>query len=70
MLDESAGPEDVAAARAAIDEGRSEAGHADAHRITVFAEPGADQDAFAAAGADCLAFQSPDEDVPLDLSVI
>jgi len=70
VLDASASPDDVAAARVAIDEGRSEAGRTDAHRLTVFAEPGADVDAFAAAGADCLAIQSPDDDTPLDLSRI
>ena len=70
VLDDSAGPDAVAAARTVIDEGRSEAGHADVHRLTVFSEPGADLDAFAAAGTDCLAFQSPDEHVPLDLSVL
>lgn len=70
VLDDSADPDGVAAARIAIGEGRSEGGHADAHRLTVFAEPGADLDAYAAAGADCLAFQSPDPDVPLDLSAL
>jgi alkanesulfonate monooxygenase SsuD/methylene tetrahydromethanopterin reductase-like flavin-dependent oxidoreductase (luciferase family) len=67
VLDASAGPDGVAVARAAIDEGRSEAGRTDPHRLTVFAEPGADRDAYAAAGADCLVFVSPEADVPLDL---
>jgi alkanesulfonate monooxygenase SsuD/methylene tetrahydromethanopterin reductase-like flavin-dependent oxidoreductase (luciferase family) len=61
-------PEDAAAARRAIDEGRSEADRTDPHRLTVFADAGADRDAYAAAGVDCLAFQSPGEDVPLDLT--
>jgi len=68
VLDTSARPAGVAAARTAIDEGRSEAGRTDPHRLTVFAEPGADPDAYAAAGADCLVFVSPDEDAPLDLT--
>jgi alkanesulfonate monooxygenase SsuD/methylene tetrahydromethanopterin reductase-like flavin-dependent oxidoreductase (luciferase family) len=68
VIDASAGPDDVAAARRAIDESRSDAGRTGPHRITVFAQPGADRDAFAAAGADCLVFQSPDEHVPLDLT--
>jgi alkanesulfonate monooxygenase SsuD/methylene tetrahydromethanopterin reductase-like flavin-dependent oxidoreductase (luciferase family) len=63
-------PDDAAAARRAIDEGRSEAGRTDPHRLTVLAEPGADRDAYAAAGVDCLAFQSPDEHVPLDLTQV
>jgi alkanesulfonate monooxygenase SsuD/methylene tetrahydromethanopterin reductase-like flavin-dependent oxidoreductase (luciferase family) len=70
VIDGSAGPDDVAAARSTIDEGRSEAGRTDPHRLTVFAEPGADRDAYAAAGADCLVFLSPDADVPLDLTGI
>src|SRR5689334_18605856 len=45
VLDTSARPAGVAAARTAIDEGRSEAGRTDPHRLTVFAEPGADPDA-------------------------
>jgi alkanesulfonate monooxygenase SsuD/methylene tetrahydromethanopterin reductase-like flavin-dependent oxidoreductase (luciferase family) len=68
VLDASADPGDVAAARSAIDEGRSEAGRTDPHRLTVFAQPGADRNAYAAAGADCLVIQSPDEEVPLDLA--
>jgi alkanesulfonate monooxygenase SsuD/methylene tetrahydromethanopterin reductase-like flavin-dependent oxidoreductase (luciferase family) len=68
VLDVSAQPDDVAAARNVIDEGRSEAGRSDPHRVTVFTELGADRDAFAAAGADCLVFQAPDADVPLDLT--
>jgi hypothetical protein len=36
----------------------------------VFAEPGADRDAFAAAGTDCLVFVAPDADVPLDLTSV
>jgi alkanesulfonate monooxygenase SsuD/methylene tetrahydromethanopterin reductase-like flavin-dependent oxidoreductase (luciferase family) len=68
VLDTSVGPDGVAAARAAIDAGRSEAGRTDPHRLTVLAELDADRDAFAAAGADCLAFVSADEDVPLDLT--
>jgi alkanesulfonate monooxygenase SsuD/methylene tetrahydromethanopterin reductase-like flavin-dependent oxidoreductase (luciferase family) len=70
VLDASAGPGDVAAARAVIDEGRSEASRTDAHRLTVFTEPGADVEAFAVAGTDCLVFQSREEDVPLDLAVL
>jgi alkanesulfonate monooxygenase SsuD/methylene tetrahydromethanopterin reductase-like flavin-dependent oxidoreductase (luciferase family) len=68
VLDASADPAAVAAARRAIDEGRSESGRTDPHRLTVFAEPGADRDAYAAAGTDCLLFVSPDADVPLDLT--
>jgi alkanesulfonate monooxygenase SsuD/methylene tetrahydromethanopterin reductase-like flavin-dependent oxidoreductase (luciferase family) len=68
VIDASADPAAVSATRDAIDEGRSEAGRTDPHRLTVFAEPGADPDAYAAAGTDCLLFVSPDEDVPLDLA--
>jgi alkanesulfonate monooxygenase SsuD/methylene tetrahydromethanopterin reductase-like flavin-dependent oxidoreductase (luciferase family) len=68
VLDASAGPDDVAAARSAIEAGRSEAGRTDPHRLTVFTKPGGDRDAFAAAGTDCLVFQSPDEHLPLDLT--
>jgi alkanesulfonate monooxygenase SsuD/methylene tetrahydromethanopterin reductase-like flavin-dependent oxidoreductase (luciferase family) len=68
VLDSSQAPDDVAAAREAIDEGRSAAGRTDPHRLTVLAELGADPDAYAAAGADCLVIQSPDADAPLDLS--
>lgn len=68
VLDSSTNPDDVAAARRAIDAGRSEAGRTDPHRITVFTELGADREAFAAAGADCLVIQSPGETVPLDLA--
>jgi alkanesulfonate monooxygenase SsuD/methylene tetrahydromethanopterin reductase-like flavin-dependent oxidoreductase (luciferase family) len=68
VLDASASPDDVAAARSAIDEGRSEAGRTDPHRLTVFTQPGGDRDAYAAAGADCLVFMSPDERLPLDLT--
>jgi alkanesulfonate monooxygenase SsuD/methylene tetrahydromethanopterin reductase-like flavin-dependent oxidoreductase (luciferase family) len=70
VLDASASPDDVATARVVIDEGRSEAGRTDDHRLTVFAEPGADLDAFAAAGADSLVIQSREEDAPLDLTRI
>jgi alkanesulfonate monooxygenase SsuD/methylene tetrahydromethanopterin reductase-like flavin-dependent oxidoreductase (luciferase family) len=70
VLDASADPDAVAAARRAIDEGRAEAGRGDPHRLTVFAEPGADRDAFAAAGTDCLVFVAPDADVPLDLTSV
>jgi alkanesulfonate monooxygenase SsuD/methylene tetrahydromethanopterin reductase-like flavin-dependent oxidoreductase (luciferase family) len=70
VIDASAGPDDVAAARAMIDEGRAAAGRTDPHRLTVFAVPGADPDAYAAAGTDCLVFMSPDGDVPLDLAAL
>jgi alkanesulfonate monooxygenase SsuD/methylene tetrahydromethanopterin reductase-like flavin-dependent oxidoreductase (luciferase family) len=68
VIDASADLAAVAAAREAIDDGRSEAGRTGPHRLTVFAEPGADPDAYAAAGADCLLYVSPDADVPLDLT--
>jgi alkanesulfonate monooxygenase SsuD/methylene tetrahydromethanopterin reductase-like flavin-dependent oxidoreductase (luciferase family) len=70
VLDGSADADAVAAARSLTDAARSDAGRTDPHRLTVFAEPGADRDAFAAAGADCLVFVSPDEDVPLDLTQV
>ena len=70
VLDASVTPDGVAAARAAIREGQGDSGVGEAHRITVFAEPDADRGAFAAAGADCLAIQSPDERQPLDLSAL
>lgn len=70
VLDASADPSAVAAARRAIDEGRSAAGRTGHHRLTVFAEPHADRDAYAAAGADCLVFLSPDETTPLDVTRI
>ena len=70
ILDASANPDDVRAARAAIEEGRNGIEGLSAHRITVFAEPDADRDAFAAAGVDCLVIQSPDEHAPLDLATL
>ncbi len=70
VLDSAFAPGDIAGARAAIGEGLDEAGSAAPHRITVFAEPDADRQAFAAAGVDCLAIQSPHEHEPLDLSVL
>jgi 5,10-methylenetetrahydromethanopterin reductase len=70
VLDASVTPGGVAAARAAIQEGRGHLGPGAGHRITVFAEPDADRDAFAAAGVDCLAIQSPDQRQPLDLSTL
>ena len=70
VLDGSADPHGVAAARSTIDAGRSEAGRTDPHRLTVFAEPDANRDVLAAAGADCLVFVSPDETAPLDLTQV
>ncbi len=70
VLDASIDADGIAAARAAIDQGRDEAARITTHRITVFADPDADRDAFAAAGADCLAIQSPHEHEPLDLSTL